>query len=101
MHTISGFSKLSKTIRQTSSNIPRQTHTPMAKASPIPSKSNARVQSQKLIEPSNQTSSNILKQQSSRTRARIRNTNSRSVLFSIRLDIIEQLVSHSRFYQPH
>lgn len=99
MHAISGFSKLSKTIRQTSSNIPRQTHTPMAKASPIPSKSNARVQSQKLIESSNQTSSNILKQQSSRARARIRNTN--SVSFSIRLDIIEQLVSHSRFYQPH
>lgn len=67
MHAISGFSKLSKTIRQTSSNIPRQTHTPMAKASPIPSKSNARVQSQKLIESSNQTSSNILKQQSSYT----------------------------------
>lgn len=67
MHAISGFSKLSKTIRQTSSNISRQTHTPMAKASPIPSKSNARVQSQKLIESSNQTSSNILKQQSSYT----------------------------------
>lgn len=48
MHAISSFPKLSKTIRQTSSNIPRQAHTPVAKASPIPSKSNARVQSQKI-----------------------------------------------------
>lgn len=98
MPTRSSSSKLSKTICQTSSNI-LQTHTSMTKTSPILSnRVHAYVQSRKLIESSNQTSSNILKQ----VHTRIRNT--QSGWFRSRFDqknqIESQSVSHSRFYQP-
>lgn len=83
MPTRSSSSKLSKTICQTSSNI-LQTHTSMTKTSPILSnRVHAYVQSRKLIESSNQTSSNILKQVHTRTHSQYAK---RLVSFSIRLE---------------
>lgn len=83
MPTRSSSSKLSKTICQTSSNI-LQTHTSMAKTSSILSnRVHAYVQSRKLIESSNQTSSNILKQVHTRTHSQYAK---RLVSFSIRLE---------------
>lgn len=83
MPTRSSSSKLSKTICQTSSNI-LQTHTSMTKTSSILSnRVHAYVQSRKLIESSNQTSSNILKQVHTRTHSQYAK---RLVSFSIRLE---------------
>ena len=83
MPTRSSSSKLSKTICQTSSNI-LQTHTSMAKTSSILSnRVHAYVQSRKLIESSNQTSSNILKQVHTCTHSQYAK---RLVSFSIRLE---------------
>lgn len=83
MPTRSSSSKLSKTICQTFSNI-LQTHTSMTKTSSILSnRVHAYVQSRKLIESSNQTSSNILKQVHTRTHSQYAK---RLVSFSIRLE---------------
>lgn len=97
MRTTSSSSKLSKTIYQTSSNI-LQTHISMSKTYPILSnRMHAYVQSQKLIESSNQTSLNILKQVHTRTHSQYAK---RLVSFSIRLEEPDKIVIGLRFHQP-
>lgn len=97
MRTTSSSSKLSKTIYQTSSNI-LQTHISMSKTYPILSnRMHAYVQSQKLIESSNQTSLNILKQVHTRTHSQYAK---RLVSFSIRLEEPDKIVIGLPFHQP-
>lgn len=97
MRTTSSSSKLSKTIYQTSSNI-LQTHISMSKIYPILSnRMHAYVQSQKLIESSNQTSLNILKQVHTRTHSQYAK---RLVSFSIRLEEPDKIVIGLPFTIP-
>lgn len=97
MRTTSSSSKLSKTIYQTSSNI-LQTHISMSKTYPILSnRMHAYVQSQKLIESSNQTSLNILKQVHTRTHSQYAK---RLVSFSIRLEEPDKIVIGLPFTIP-